>query len=96
MSKVLNYFINIGEIISQAGNAIFLAGNPNMTISARCYLARNHPKWGWCYKVVNKIFFWQEDHCRSSWVSDIVFARKALFELENPRRPDTDIGVEQY
>jgi hypothetical protein len=91
-----DYLLNIGEIISQALNAILLAGNPNMTVSARCYLNREKPGWRTAYFTVNKIFFWQEDHCRSSWVSDIVFARQALFELEVPRRPDTDTGVESY
>jgi hypothetical protein len=37
------------------------------------------------YRLVNRLFFWQDDHCRESWVSDVVFARQALFELEVPR-----------
>jgi len=80
------YLLNVLEIISQALNTVFLNGNPNMTISARCYLNREKPYWGTAYKTLNKIFFWQEDHCRDSWVSDIVFARQALFELGAPKQ----------
>jgi len=87
----MSYFWNILEAISQLAHAVFLGGNPNITFSARCFLERNKNKyWAWGYKTLNKVFFWQEDHCRSSWVEDIVFARKALFELETPRRKPTE------
>ena len=74
---------NILEATSQWLNAL-LGGNPNITISASAYLNRH--KRPWVYKAINRLFFWQEDHCRDSWVSDIVFARKAMFELGAPKR----------
>lgn len=79
------YLFNVLEIISQGLNTVFFNGNPNMTVSARCYLSRDKPYWGQAYKVLNKVFFWQDDHCMESWVSDIRFARKALFELGAPK-----------
>ena len=80
------YLWNILEATSQWLNAL-LGGNPNITISASAYLNRH--KRPWVYKAINALFFRQEDHCRDSWVSDIQFARKALFELGAPKREPT-------
>jgi hypothetical protein len=80
------YLLNIAEAISQLLNAL-LGGNPNITVSGRAYLNRKrHPL---PYKLINKLFWWQEDHCRDSWVSDITFARQALFELGAPKTKPT-------
>lgn len=87
---------NFLEGVSQLGHALILGGNPNITISARCYLERNKPGWRWAYKGINRLFFWQEDHCRDSWVSDIVFARTALFELEIPKSPETPLKPTKF
>jgi hypothetical protein len=87
MARLKTYFWNLLEALSQLGNAI-LGGNPNITMSAWAYLRRERKPLR--YKLINKFFFWQEDHCRSSWVSDIVFARQALFELETPRRANQE------
>ena len=80
------YAWNVLEAVSQLGNAL-LGGNPNITISASAYLNRH--KRPWLYRAINRLFFWQEDHCRDSWVNDIVFARRALFELGAPKAEPT-------
>ena len=82
----MTYLWNVLEAVSQLLHAI-LGGNPNITLSAKAYLRREaHPL---PYRAINALFFWQDDHCRESWVSDIVFARRALFELEVPRSKPT-------
>ena len=78
----MTYLWNVLEAVSQLLHAM-LGGNPNITVSAKAYLNRH--KRPWVYRAINRLFWWQEDHCRDSWVSDIVFARRALFELEVPR-----------
>ena len=77
------YLLNIAEALSQLAH-VLLGGNPNITISANAYLKREQRPW--VYKAINRVFWWQEDHCRDSWASDIVFARKAMFELGAPKR----------
>ena len=38
-----DYLWNLGEAISQLAHAMFFKGNPNITVSARCYLERHQP-----------------------------------------------------
>jgi hypothetical protein len=75
----MSYLWNLLEAISQLLNAL-RGRNPNITVSAQSYLERHRSPLP--YRVINALFFWQEDHCKASWESDIQFARKALFELE--------------
>lgn len=81
------YIWNILEAVSQLLHAM-LGGNPNITLSAKAYLRREASPW--TYRAINTLFFWQDDHCRDSWVSDINFARLALFELGAPRNEPTE------
>jgi hypothetical protein len=43
--------------------------SPNETISARAHrLALPHEWW------INLLFFWERDHCRKAYMSDVVYA----------------------
>lgn len=35
------------------------------TLSGEAWHHREHKYWGWCYRVINAVFFWQTDHCRT-------------------------------
>jgi len=87
MKKVLSFVLGWGErvfvLISQAGNALLLFGNPDETISARCYRHRNDPYWDKAHDFVNKVFFWEEDHCYKSHVKDLYFASEILRQGED-------------
>ena len=72
------YIWNVLEWFSQGLNTVLLAGNPNMTVSARCWLSRERTGWALAYRVINRIFFWQADHCRQSYQDDLRFARSIL------------------
>ena len=64
----MQYIKNIGTALSQILNAL-IGGNPNMTISARAYCEN----WVIAEKIINKIFFFDEDHCHKSWLRDVEF-----------------------
>lgn len=64
----MNYIKNIGTALSQLLNAI-VGGNPNMTLSARAYCE----DWKVAERIINKIFFMEEDHCHKSWLRDVEF-----------------------
>lgn len=59
MQKLGQYVLNILISVDQFANVIF-GGAPDETISSR--LGRNYDG-SWMEKFVNKLFFWQKDHC---------------------------------
>lgn len=68
----------IATWLSQGINCALLSGSPDMTVSARCFINRNKPRWRVGYTIINRIFFWQDDHCKSSFRSDVVYALSVL------------------
>ena len=74
---VVGYFYNIFNMLSQVVNTL-IGGDPNETISARGW--RNRDTW-WgatIVKVLDAVFFWQDDHCYQSHMADVHFARRIL------------------
>ena len=68
----------IAAWLSRGINCAFLRGNPDMTVSARCYINRDRPRWRTAYAIINRVVFWQQDHCRLSFRSDVVYAQRVL------------------
>lgn len=49
----------------------FFGGMADETLSARAYRKRLKSKsWNSFGKVINRIFFWQENHCYESYLSE--------------------------
>lgn len=69
-----SYLVRIAAWISQGFNCIVLFGSQDQTVSARCYVNRDDTVWGFMYRFINGVYFWQEDHCYESHLSDLVFA----------------------
>lgn len=69
MTRVGEYFWHIFAAASQLLNAC-LGGHPDQTLSARAWLNREGRVWGLVYRVINRIFFWQGDHCLQSHLND--------------------------
>ena len=60
--------------LSQGFNWLFLNGNHDQTVSARCYINRNKSPWKYLYITLNTTVFWQDNHCKSSFDRDVDFA----------------------
>ena len=45
-----------------------LAGHADETLSSRAHRMRekHHPHWGWTANAIDRLFFWQADHCADS------------------------------
>ena len=68
---MIEYLLNIIIALDQTINAV-VRGSPDETLSARAY--RNKDMYGYPYVVINYIFFWQEDHCRQAYWSEVIRA----------------------
>ena len=53
-----------------------IGGSVHQTLSARAHRTANkqHPYWGWTERFIDKLFFWQPNHCYETW----------LYELSRP------------
>lgn len=56
--------------IDQLFNTIF-CGMADETLSARAYRHYRDGSRKWPYHLINALFFWQEDHCREAYESEI-------------------------
>ena len=64
--------------LSQGFNWLFLNGNHDQTVSARCYINRNKSPWKYLYITINTTVFWQDNHCKSSFDRDVDFALEII------------------
>lgn len=76
------WLVDLSVVCSQTVNTLVLRGSPDETVSARCYRLREQPRWRTAYHVINAIFFWQADHCASSFATDVA---RALWLLQQHR-----------
>lgn len=60
---LLQLFIAVDQLI----NTLFF-GWADETISARCYREKRK----FFEKVINLLFFWQEEHCRDAYYSEVL------------------------
>jgi hypothetical protein len=65
------YFLYLATCFSQTLNVWLLFGHPDQTVSARAYINQHCIGWRLAYKTINKVFFWQANHCYSSHIRDV-------------------------
>lgn len=56
--------------IDQLFNTLF-CGYADETISSRAYRLYLKGEKKWAYKVINALFFWQDDHCKEAYESEV-------------------------
>ena len=76
MDAVKTHLLRLAAWCSQTVNLWLLFGHHNQTVSARCWMNRNRQGWRIAYRVINAIFFWQDDHCYESYLVDVEFAEQ--------------------
>lgn len=66
-----SYLINLLIALDQLANTV-LRGDPDETLSSRAHRMRmkGQPVWGWTAKVIDRLFWFDKDHCRTSWERD--------------------------
>ena len=70
---MLAWLGKLGALASQSVNALILGGSPNESISGRAY----RENWR-IRRAIDRLFFWEPDHCRKAHESDLAFARLIL------------------
>ena len=62
----MTYFRKVATAIDQLINTFF-NGWPDESLSARAYRWRRDGKRAWPAWLINKLFFWQQDHVASAY-----------------------------
>ena len=62
------------DTLSQILNVIFLNGDPNESISGRCWREQRMTAVKW----INRLFWWQYQHCRSAYQTDLERSKQYL------------------
>lgn len=65
MSRVFEVLV----AVDQLANAV-LGGWADETMSARCWRLRGFRPYCWLRPVIDKLFFWQPNHCKSAYESE--------------------------
>lgn len=70
---MMNYYywerVAIG--FDQLVNTLF-CGMPDETLSARAYRLSTESDKHWAMRLINAVFFWQDNHCKTSYESEIL------------------------
>lgn len=62
----MRHFIQFLLALDQIFNVLIGSGWADETLSAYA-----HRKRGWRRRVINAIFFWQDDHCEISYLAEV-------------------------
>ena len=69
----------VASSVSRMVNASLLGGSTHQTVSSRAHIeAYTSPRWAVAEKCINRLFFWQDDHCRWAWEYEVENAIKTL------------------
>lgn len=63
------YILNNLIALDQLCNAL-LGGDPDETISARAWRCKDDKIWKYMRIFIDKLFFWEKDHCQSSYIAE--------------------------
>lgn len=67
--------------LSQGANLLLFNGSPDETISGRAWRQgqlQGYPGWAIARRVIDRLFFWDPDHCKNSHQQDVNFATTIL------------------
>jgi hypothetical protein len=70
------FLISLG---SRVINATIYGGSMHQTLSARAHIeARTKTEWAAREDRIDRLIFWQDEHCARAWASEVTRARKTL------------------
>ena len=64
------WLIRLLDSFSQVANVLLLNGDANESVSGRAY----RQNWETSVKIIDTLFFFDQDHCRNAYLSDLARA----------------------
>lgn len=84
MNRFLEQLSRVAAWFSQGANCIFLAGHQNRTVSSRAHAESygGSENWRLAKSLIDKLFFWQDEHCYQSYMRDIRWAEDVRLDRD--------------
>lgn len=76
--------------ISRWVNYHLLGGKPNQMVSSRAYVEH----WPRTECFINRLFFWQDNHCRQSFIWEVIFEKAN--QGATRKAQEKTVGYEAY
>lgn len=72
----MSWGLNVAIALDQLANAL-IGGMADETLSARAHRARvkGHRYWGWTANGIDRLFFWQPQHCLQAHQAELARAQ---------------------
>lgn len=79
--------------LDQLANTL-LGGQADETLSARAHRMRlkRHKWWGWTASAIDLLFFWQKEHCKAAYESELSRAHLPSNYQAAPTEKDASHG----
>ena len=87
--KLRNYSNNVFIALSRLLNAL-LGGNPSLTLSARAGLNYRKGQWRQRRRLINTLFWLQQDHCEFAIQLDTDRNQQAITAVEGSKTTKTE------
>lgn len=74
--------------LSQGANLVLFNGSPDETVSGRAYrqgVLLGDKRWARARRIIDRVFFWDPDHCFNSHAQDLAFARHITGLYDRPK-----------
>ena len=83
LSRPIYILSRFAEMLIAAGsrvlNAAVFGGSTHQTTSARAYIdGMSDPKWAKRRAVIDRLFWFQPNHCKTAWLKEVAAAQKTL------------------
>ena len=88
-----NYLLNLAIGMDQLANAL-IGGSADETLSARAHRmrAKGQRWWGWTANAIDRMFFWQRDHCLNAHLAELERAQlPRTYHANNLSTPTTKV-----
>lgn len=77
LKPLLDYFMRVGDAISQLLNVVLFNGEANESLSGRSYRQQDHWFWGLMRRIIDLLFkYWTPHHCMDSYLADLERAKE--------------------
>lgn len=71
LQRLLQVLIALDQLVNASTGLFIGDGWADETLSAKAYRLRQEKGWSNAYRLINSIFFLQDNHCKAAYLSEL-------------------------